>query len=47
MILSVVNYGLSLENTEHNAINSGNNGRYLQPALKEPLVKRYKNSPIY
>ena len=30
MILSVVNYGLSLENTEHNGKNSGNNGRYLK-----------------
>lgn len=33
MIISVVNYGLSLENAEHNGKNSGNNGRYLKTAL--------------
>ena len=47
MIISVVNYGFSLENTEHNGKNSGNNGRYLKTALLEPFVKRYKNSPIF
>ena len=38
MILSVVNYGLSLENTEHNGKNGGNKLHY-KNSLQKKLQK--------